>query len=125
VIGDGLDLLFCNQEEALMFTGSNDLAVAQDKLKELASTFVITRGKDGALVFDGTTFIDIAPFPVQAVDTNGAGDMFAGAFLYGLTHGHSYTHSGKIASVASSEVVSKFGPRLDWNQGKEILNHLK
>ena len=125
VIGDGLDLLFCNQEEALMFTGSNDLDVAQDKLKELASTFVITRGKDGALVFDGTTFIDIKPFPVQAVDTNGAGDMFAGAFLYGLTHGLSYTHSGKIASLASSEVVSKFGPRLDWDQAKKILNQLE
>ena len=95
-----------------------------EKLKELAGTFVITRGKDGALVFDGATFIDIEPFPVQAVDTNGAGDMFAGAFLYGLTQGHGYAHSGKIASLASSKVVSKFGPRLDWHQAQEILNHL-
>jgi len=62
---------------------------------------------------------------VQAVDTNGAGDMFAGAFLYGLTHGHSFAYTGKLASLASSKVVSKFGPRLDWDQAKKIFNHLE
>ncbi len=124
VIGDGLDLLFCNEEEALTFTDSNDLATAQEKLKKLASTFVITRGKNGALVFDGTTFIDIAPYTAQAVDTNGAGDMFAGAFLYGLTQGHDYALAGKLASLASSKVVSKFGPRLERHQAEEILNQV-
>jgi len=125
VIGDELDLLFCNEEEALLFTESDDLDAASVKLKELASAFVITRGKDGALIYDGTKFIDIKPFPVQAVDTNGAGDMFAGAFLYGLSHEHSFEDSGKLASLASSKVVGKFGPRLDWHQAGEILKHLK
>ena len=76
------------------------------------------------MIFDGDTFIDIEPYPVAAVDTNGAGDMFAGAFLYGLTHGHSYAQAGKLASLASSKVVSQFGPRLQWHQAKEILNQL-
>ena len=39
------------------------------------------------MIFDGETFIDIEPHPVKAVDSNGAGDMFAGAYLYGITHG--------------------------------------
>ena len=39
-------------------------------------------GKNGAMIFDGYTFIDIEPYRVKAVDTNGAGDMFAGFLLW-------------------------------------------
>jgi sugar/nucleoside kinase (ribokinase family) len=109
VVGDGIDLIFCNEGEALSFTGVDDLAEARQLMKAYAKTFVITLGKNGATIFDGDTFIDIEPYPTKAIDTNGAGDMYAGAFLYGLTHGHSYAQAGKIASLASSKVVSQFG----------------
>ncbi|MEQ8714859.1 MAG: adenosine kinase [Cyclobacteriaceae bacterium] len=124
IVGDGVDLLFCNEEEAMLFTGTDNLMDAREALKALASRFAITLGSNGAMIFDGDTFIDIEPYKVEAIDTNGAGDMFSGAFLYGITHGHSYAEAGKIASLASSKVVSKFGPRLEWHQAKEILNHL-
>jgi sugar/nucleoside kinase (ribokinase family) len=90
----------------------------------MARTFVITQGRNGAMIFDGDTFIDIEPYPIEAVDTNGAGDMFAGAFLFGITHGHSYAQAGKIASLAASRVVAQFGPRLQWHQARDILNQL-
>lgn len=124
VVGDGVDLLFCNEEEAQLFTETDSLMEAREELKKYAKRFAITLGKNGATIFDGDTFIDIESYDVNAVDTNGAGDMFAGAFLYGITHGHSYAEAGKIASLASSKVVSQFGPRLEWHQAKEILNHL-
>ena len=124
VIGSGLDLLFCNEDEAMTYTQAQNIDDARQALKQVANTFVITQGKNGAIIFDGDTFIDIEPYPVEAVDTNGAGDMFAGAFLYAITHGHSYAQAGKIASLAASKVVSQFGPRLQWHQAKEILNHL-
>ena len=124
VVGSGVDLLFCNEEEAMLFTETNSLLEAREALKSIAKRFAITLGKNGATIFDGDTFIDIESYSVDAIDTNGAGDMFAGAFLYGITHGHSYAESGKIASLASSKVVSQFGPRLEWHQAKEILNHL-
>ena len=124
VIGSQVNLLFCNEDEALTYTNAKDLSEARESLKKIAETFVITQGKNGAMIFDGDTFIDIEPYPVEAIDTNGAGDMFAGAFLYGITHGHSYAQAGKLASLASSKVVSQFGPRLQWHQVKEILNHL-
>jgi fructokinase len=59
---------------------------------------------------------------VKAVDSNGAGDMFAGAFLYGITHGHSFYEAGNIASLASARVVSQFGPRLSADEHREILS---
>lgn len=124
VVGASVDLLFCNEEEAKLFTGKEDIKEAREELKKVAKRFAITQGANGAMIFDGDTFIDIEPYSVKAVDTNGAGDMFAGAFLFGITHGHSYAEAGKIASLASSKVVSKFGPRLEWHQAKEILNHL-
>ncbi len=124
VIGGGVDFLFCNEEEAMQYTDTDNLLEAREKLKFIAKRFAITLGKNGAMIFDGDTFIDIESYKVDAVDSNGAGDMFAGAFLFGITNGHSYAHSGKIASLAASKIVSKFGPRLEEGQAKEILDNL-
>ena len=85
---------------------------------------MITQGKNGALIFDGDTFIDIEPYLVEAIDSNGAGDMYAGAFLYGIMHRHSYAEAGKLASLASSKIVSKVVPRLEWHEVKAVLNQL-
>jgi sugar/nucleoside kinase (ribokinase family) len=120
----GVDLLFCNEEEAKLYAGSEDLDQAREQLKSVAKKFAITQGANGAMLWDGDTFIDIEPYEVHAVDTNGAGDMFAGAFLYGVTHGHSFVEAGKMASLASSKVVSQYGPRLKKEQSREILRHL-
>lgn len=124
VIGASVDLLFCNEEEAMIFTGTDKLTSAREKLKEVAKHFVITLGANGAMIYDGDTFISIEPYRVKAVDTNGAGDMFAGAFLYGITHGQSYAEAGKLASLASSRVVTQFGPRLEPSQVQAILSDL-
>lgn len=125
IVGASVDLLFCNDEEALIFTGTNAIAEAREKLKQVAKRFVITLGANGALVFDGDTFINIESYPTRAIDTNGAGDMFAGAFLYGITHGHSYAGSGKLASLAASHVVKQWGPRLQKNEAQKILGEMK
>lgn len=122
VIGASVDLLFCNEEEAKIYTGKDDLMEAREALKKEASRFVITQGKNGAMIYDGDTFIDIEPYDVRAIDTNGAGDMYAGAFLYGITNGFGYAGAGKLASLAGSKIVSQFGPRLQWHQVQEILH---
>ncbi len=124
VIGASVDLLFCNEQEAMQFTGKNSLQEARVELKKVAHRFVITRGRNGAIIFDGDTFIEIEPYTVHAIDTNGAGDMYAGAFLYGITHGKGYAGAGKLASLASSKVVSQYGPRLKLEQAQQILKEL-
>jgi len=124
IVGASVDLLFCNEEEAMIFTGTNEISEAREKLKQVAKRFAITLGANGALIYDGDTFIQIEPYKVRALDTNGAGDMFSGAFMYGITHGHSYAEAGKLASLASSRVVSQFGPRLQPDQMKKILGDL-
>lgn len=124
VIGHSVDMLFANEEEAMLYTGKDNLKEAREELKKVAKHFVITQGKNGAMIYDGDTFIDIEPYSTTAIDSNGAGDMFAGAFMYGITNGHSYASSGKLASMASSKIVSQFGPRLQWHEAKDILARL-
>lgn len=121
MIGNKVDLLFCNEQEAMGFTKTDKLEDTVDALKAHAQSFAITLGAKGALVFDGEQQTMIEPHQVTAIDTNGAGDMFAGAFLYAITHGHSYAQAGKLASRASAQVVSQFGPRLRSEQHAEIL----
>jgi len=125
VIGASVDLLFCNEDEAMAFTGKDNLGDAREALKSEAKRFVITLGSNGAMIWDGDTFVDIEPYAVKAVDTNGAGDMFAGAFLYGITNGMTYASAGKLASLASSKVVSQYGPRLKWHEVQAMLHDLK
>lgn len=124
VVGDGVDLLFCNINEAELFAGVEGIDAAKEAIRKVAKEFVITKGKDGALVFDGTAYHEIEPFPTKAVDATGAGDMFAGAFLYGITNGQSHEEAGKLASAASSAVVSKFGPRLSENHVKDVMKKI-
>ncbi len=115
------DILFCNKDEALSYTRKESIDDAIGVIKTFAKEFAITMGADGALVYDGSNLIEIAANPVKAIDTNGAGDMFAGAFLYCMTHGYSHEDAGKLASLGASCIVSQFGPRLSLDEYRAIL----
>ena len=111
-VGDRLDRIFCNQAEALGWAETDNLEVAIEKIKQVANSFVITLGAEGALTFDGSELAEIPPHQVQAVDSNGAGDMFAGAFLYAITRGEDFPTAGRFASLAAGKIVANYGPRL-------------
>ena len=121
MVGEDIDLLFCNRAEALRFTRTDDLEHACAALRRVAKTFVMTLGSEGAAIFDGTHLVTIPAPKVQAVDTNGAGDMFAGAFLYAITQGSDYVAAGELAVRAAAQVVSQFGPRLRPEQHQPLL----
>jgi len=122
VLGDGVDLLFCNQQEAKLWARTDSLNDAFTALKGKARQLAVTCGGDGSLLFDGTETYEIAPRRVPVVDTNGAGDMYSGAFLYGITNGLNFSEAGALASVASATVVSQYGPRLDPKVHQKLLS---
>ncbi len=124
IIGAGVDLLFCNEKEAQIWSGEFSLEAACEKLRKVARQFAITRGPQGALLFDGERYHDVAAHKVTPVDSNGAGDMFAGAFLYGISQGHDFPAAGRLASLASATVVSNFGPRLEPAQHQALLERV-
>jgi len=116
MIGQGVDMLFCNEAEAKIFTQTDNLEEAFIKLKKYAKFFAITQGDKGALLFDGSKEIVIVAPQVEAIDTNGAGDLFAGSFLYAITAGRSFAEAGQLACAAASRLVTQFGARLTKDQ---------
>ena len=116
IIGDGVDLVFANDAEARGWTGCESLDDAVEAMKATAKRFAITRGGEGSVCFDGEALHEIPVHAVDALDSNGAGDMFAGAFLYALTRGEDFPTAGRFASVAAGTVVSQWGPRLAMEQ---------
>lgn len=120
MIGNKVDLLFCNESEALAFTGKKSIEESIEDLKKVANTFAVTLGPKGALVYDGKKEIHVVTMPVEAIDTNGAGDLFAGTFMYGITNGLNYAESAKLGCLASSTLVTQFGARLRLEQVQSI-----
>jgi sugar/nucleoside kinase (ribokinase family) len=125
MIGERVDLLFANEDEALELAVADDLESALELFRRLSRSFAITRGKEGALVFDGQSLFEIEPTVVDAVDTVGAGDMFAGAFFYGLSEGMSYPQAGELAARSAARLVTRFGPRLDAAETRAVLKAFK
>lgn len=125
IMGDKVDILFCNEQEAKLFTQSDDLSLAKEKLMDFAHSFVITLGSHGALVYNGNEFSHVLSYKTKVLDTVGAGDVFAGVFLYGITHGRSYFDSADLANFAASKVVAKFGPRLLQEEINQVQEKIK
>lgn len=116
-LGFGVDKIFCNLDEAKLFAQTDDSEQAVTTLLNHAKTVIVTCGKEPTLIgtHNPTPSITAVPVPqaVQVVDTNGAGDNFAGAFLYGLTQGMSLPDCVTLAGTVASQVVAQFGARLD------------
>lgn len=122
IIGeDGVDILFCNAEEATDF-GDGSIEKGIEEFRKHSKLLIVTEGEHGASIYCkelGKQHVE--PHIVNAVDTTGAGDTFAGAFLYGLTQGLSTKKSGELANRTAAECVANFGPRL--SQEKQDLIH--
>jgi len=122
MIGEKVDLLFCNFEEASEFAESSNLEEVIDKIRKIATNFAITRGARGAIIFDGEQYHHVQAPKVVPVDTTGAGDLFAGTFLYGITHGKNFHQAGTLACLAASKLVTQYGARLNREQIKELAS---
>ncbi len=120
IIGEKVDLIFCNEDEALSWANTERMEDALTSLKKITETFVVTLGAKGAIIFDGEIESQINSEQIEAIDTNGAGDMFAGAFLYAITAGDSHIEAGKFANFAASKIVQHFGPRLPQSEYASI-----
>ncbi|MEN9996430.1 MAG: 2-dehydro-3-deoxygluconokinase [Pseudomonadota bacterium] len=116
MLGEGVDYLFCNQEEAQVWCGTEDLEQVRQTLKKLAKMVCFTRGAQGSEVLTAEQSWHVPAEKVKAIDTNGAGDMFAGAFLYAMTRGYAPNQAATLGNQAAAAVVSQHGNRLSLGQ---------
>ena len=113
LIAGPVDLLFCNLEEARSLTGATDPVDCAQQIHQHASDVALTLGADGSLLMNQGKTIPIEGVKCKAIDTTGAGDMYAAGILYGITNGLSWKQAGHLASHAASRVVSQMGARLE------------
>ena len=112
LIESDVDILFGNQDEFSAMVNSTNLDDGIAYAKSLSILAIVTLAEKGSLIIVNDKVIEVKPESVsKLVDTTGAGDLFASGFLYGITHQKSYEESGRLASIAASEIISHFGAR--------------
>lgn len=120
VIKEYCDIVFCNADEARKFLGQDDVQACATELGKLCELAFVTDGGNGCYVVEKGAVEHVSGFPVNAVDTVGAGDAFAGGALYGITNGLSTIDAAKWGNYFASQVVQQFGPRID----RDMKQHL-
>ena len=114
--GGMIDVLFANEDEAMLLTGTTDLDGAIARLKPLVSTLIVTRGPAGALAIEKGRRAEIPAAPVERViDTTGAGDLFAAGFLAARCRARPLERCLEAGALAAAEVISHFGARPEAN----------
>jgi sugar/nucleoside kinase (ribokinase family) len=122
-----VDYFFPNEIEALSITGKETVSEALEELSKQVPLVVITVGSEGVIAKkrDGQV-LSLKPFPVQVVDTTGAGDCFAGAFLAAYLRGGSLEDSLLQANAAGAMAVTRVGvvpeELPDQQQLKQFIN---
>ena len=112
LIEEDVDLLFCNEEEARALTGKDDPIECAQIIHKHCENVALTLGKNGSLLMHQGEVIPVEGVPVVAIDTTGAGDMYAAGILYGITNGLTWKQSGHLASHAAARIVGQLGARL-------------
>ncbi|MBE2265745.1 MAG: adenosine kinase [Flavobacteriales bacterium] len=106
------DLVICNQFEAQALAAEETAEASFRALKHSFRNVVLTKGSAGSLIHWFGTDAEIPAYHANVVDVTGAGDMYAGAFMYAVLHGYKPEHAGRLASYAASRIVQQYGARL-------------
>lgn len=111
MITEDVDLLFANRAEILSMYQTDDFDAAMKAAAAEVDIVVCTASEQGAHVLTGGQHWHVPAIPTQIVDATGAGDLFAGAFLWGLSAGHAPELCARMGCIAASEVISHIGAR--------------
>jgi sugar/nucleoside kinase (ribokinase family) len=107
-----VDVLFANEEEAVMLFGVRGFDAAAEAAAETGALTALTRGAAGSVVVTAAGPVSVPADPVaQVVDTTGAGDLYAAGFLHGLTTGRGPRDSARLGGLCAAEVISHMGAR--------------
>jgi sugar/nucleoside kinase (ribokinase family) len=111
--GSQIDIIFCNEEEALCWARTDRLDIAFKRLKEISKGIHITVGSKGSVVCDpDENPQEVKGFETKAADTNGAGDMYAAAALSMIAKGFSHVDAARFGNYAAAQVIRHYGARL-------------
>ncbi len=112
LIDGSVDILFGNEFELCSLFETLDLDAALDRVAGMVEIAAITRSAKGSLVVTADGITEVDAFPVaHVVDSTGAGDAYAGGFLYGFSQGYDLSRCAELGGLAAAEVISHMGAR--------------
>ncbi|MEQ9452315.1 MAG: adenosine kinase [Pseudomonadales bacterium] len=111
ILGNGVEVLFCNEEEALSWARTDRLDNAIAELKDIAREVYLTVGAKGSMAISANGTQEAKGYPTQAVDTTGAGDMYAGACLAARLGGADPLEAARFGNHCASALVAQYGAR--------------
>lgn len=111
MIAEHVDLLFANRAEIMSMYQTDDFEAALAQGAADVAILAATEGEKGAHILSDGQRWHAPAMPVEIVDATGAGDLFAGAFMWAITHGHGLEAAGNMGCVAASEVIGHIGAR--------------
>jgi len=107
-----VDIIFANEEESRAFTGESDPEKALNILAKDAELTIVKIGQKGSLVKYSGTIYKIQPVLTEAIDTTGAGDVYASGFLYGFINDMGIMNAGYLGSLMASKVIETYGAKI-------------
>mgnify|MGYP001414532213 FL=1 len=126
LVEDYVDILFANEDEITSLYKTSNLNLAIEQLKKKCDLAAITLGENGSILISNGKEVAIDPFILgKAIDTTGAGDLYAGGFLKGLSGGLDPVISAKIGSICAGQIVTQLGSRSNTDLLNLINSHLK
>jgi len=112
LVAHHVDVLFANEHEIMSLFETDVFDEVFQHVRGMCDIAALTRSEKGSVIVSGEEVHIIDPMPLgPVVDTTGAGDAYAGGFLYGLTRGFDLAECGKLATLCASEVIGHFGAR--------------
>ncbi len=123
MIVEDVDLLFANRAEILSMYQTEDYDAALKAAAQDVAILACTDGADGAHILSEGQHWHVPAVPTNIVDATGAGDLFAGAFLWAITNGHDLKTAARMGNIAASEVISHIGARPEANLHDLFAQH--
>ena len=130
ILKNYVDIVFCNEEEAMQYTKTNDPKDIFAELGGLCNVVALKIGKNGSVIKSGDIRVNVPAKLVEAVDTTGAGDIWQAGFLYGyiphkMLTGKLLEEAGGLAAFLSSEVVQVMGASIPENRWEHIRGYIR
>lgn len=125
LVGNYIDVLFANEEEAKAFSGKEDPEEALHDMASMCDIAIVKVGSKGSYVQRGDEIVKIGPIPAQVIDTTGAGDMWASGFMAGLIQGESLHKCAMMGATLAANIIEVLGAKMDEARWEKIQNKLK
>lgn len=124
IVGQYIDIIFANEDEASAFTGKKDPLEALHQLADVAKIAIVKTGEKGSFVQKDNNVHQIGVIKAKSIDTTGAGDLYAAGFLYGYIQGFSLEKCGAIGALLAGNVIENLGAKIQPSRWDEIQREI-